>query len=592
MMNVRKVKVQILRDSDDAYEKYAKEEMTYFLERAGIEVVNDQVCHSIIYLGRTYELGISGIKVDREELGASGYVVKSLHGDLYICGGSSAGTLFGVYDFLSKAIGYKRYAEDEIAYNRVQSLSLDGYDYIGKPAFEYPWIATSKFIGKDRCHFNRIKNINPWLEFPMHNSFVLVPPATYKENHPDWFAVDEKGRDLHQLNYNTKDEGLLEVVFNGLKQVLIDSYKPENYDDRSIYLMFGIEDYEDWDRRPESVALYNKYGTDAASLIFFVNRLADKMKAWVEENQKGREVYLAFFAYQPTKKPPVRYDKNGRMKRDEKGNAVPVDEKVVLRDNVVVRLAPIEANWYVPFESKENEWVKDLFDGWAAIAKNITPYVYSNSFHSQYANLNNFDTLQPNYQFLSRYPVRHVYDQFLTFGYSQPCFSDYRLYLQSNLLWDLNISVEECTEDFFNAYYKSAKEPMLRYFKELKEHYKSTWKEAGLTGECNWVFLYKRDLWDKATLERWLSYMEEAYTLIQPHLQASQTNVYHKLFDRITMESCGLRFLYVTLYGQEEMDDAELFAYRKNLFEDLSRFGMHPRNAGYTLTDLRKEWKV
>ncbi len=356
--------------------------------------------------------------------------------------------------------------------------------------------------------------------------------------------------------------------------------------------MFGIEDYQDWDRRKESIDLLRKYGSDSASLIKFVNKLADKIKVWVKTKQPNREVKLCIFAYQPTKKPPVLFNEDGSLKRDANGKAIPVDHSVVLRDNVVVRLAPIEANWFVPFDEKENQWVADLFDGWSAIAKNITAYVYSNNFFSQYANLNNFDSLKANYQFLKKYNCKHVYDQFLTSGHLSPCFTNYRMFLQSNLLWDLSLDVDALTEEFFENYYKDAKEPMLKYFNELKEHYKNKWKKLGLNGECNYVFLYFQELWDKETLLKWLGYMDEAYNVIRKYYNQKQTSLYRKLYDRITMECCGLRFLYVTLYGLDDMNEKEMQEYKLNLFEDLVRFDMQPRNAGYNLENLRKEWNI
>ena len=589
-MKKDKIKIQCPKNMD-VYEKYAQEELSYFLSRAGIEIVSDDVIHNFISIGRTIELELAGIKADKAALGLSGYIIKSFNGSLYICGGSPIGTLFGVYDFLSKAIGYKRYAEDEIHFDRIDYLSLDGFDYCGKPEFEYPYISTTMFVGKERCHFNRLKLVHPWIEFPMHNSFVLVPPDKYRAEHPEWYAVDEQGKFVHQLNYNCTDEKLLETVFDGLKDVLISSYKPDKYREELTYLMFGIEDYTEWDRRKESLDLLEKYGTDSASLIKFVNRLADKMKDWMAGNQPDRDVKLCIFAYQPTKKPPVLYNPDGSLKRDCNGKAIPVDQSVVLRDNVVVRLAPIEANWFVPFDAEENQWVADLFEGWAAVAKNITAYVYSNNFFSQYANLNNFDAVKADYKFLKKYNCTHVYDQFLTSGHLSPCFTNYRMFLQSNLMWNLELDVDDLTEDFFNNYYKDAKEPMLRYFNELKDNYRR-WKELGLNGECNYVFLYFQELWTKECLLRWLGYLDEAYGTIAKYFNQKQSSLYHKLYDRITMESCGLRFLYLTLYGAEDMSEKEIYDYKLNLFEDLLRFDMQPRNAGYNLENLRKEWKI
>ena len=68
----------------------------------------------------------------------------------------------------------------------------------------------------------------------------------------------------------------------------------------------------------------------------FVNKVADAVEAWRQENAPHREIYLVTFAYYPTIDPPVRWEGDTPM---------PVDESVIARENVIVRIAPIMANY-------------------------------------------------------------------------------------------------------------------------------------------------------------------------------------------------------------------------------------------------------
>ena len=538
----------------------------------------------IISLGNTSYSKKYNITVD-ETLGISGYTIKTINNVIMIVG-EAPGILFGVYSFMSNAFGYEFFSDDEVSFKKCDEyFSFNEVNIKEKPSFEYPFLSATYYLSMK--HPTRYRNVHPWafadFGWGCHNSFLFLPPSIYREAHPDWYAKDIDGNPLRQLNYNKGDE-FIDIVFNKMVELLIDTYKEENYLKEYTCLSFFQEDYHEWDQSEETIRDLIKSGSNAVALIRFINKLADKIKEWVDENQKGRVVYLSTFAYDETIRPPVFYDDNDNVKI-ENGKPIPYDDSVILRDNVIIRVAPIHANWYVPLNAPENKKVRNELLGWSSLGK-ANYWVYSNSFHTPYANLYNFNSIKPTYKYLKSLGTNHVYDQISNCGSSSPCFMAYRMYLQSNLMWNLELDVDNLTEKFFTAYYKDAKDIMLNYLNELKDMYESKWREIGLDGECNWVELYDKKIWNKDDLIRWKNYFISAKAIIKKY-KDSNLNLYEKLYRRINMESVGIRFLLYYLYK----DDFSIEEYKKEankIYVDLKEYDMRP-NCGQSIEDFKKD---
>ena len=583
-----------------SWDNEAKNELVTFLRTStgiSFSVISDEgltfsESDKYISLGRTRLFEQAGLAANESELSAAGYVIKTVGNSIFICGGKSKGTMYGVYEFLHHAVGYEYYAADEIALNNLTKLYLFDFDIKTIPSFESPYLSSSIYLG-DTNGNNRYRVTNPWIPSAgMHCSFILIDKETYNDPnkpetyHPEYYAYSENGQTVHQLCYSA--EGLDEVMFEKFIPYLEKSYLPENYKEEQIYFFFGQEDYWGWCRCANCKAEYEKYGTDAAVLVKFINKVAEKVEAWVNENQPGREVILSTFAYQDTEKPPVKYDSSNNIILDENGKAIPIDESVRLRENVMVRLAPIEANWYESFAADSNKYTQNVLEGWSALGK-VALYLYSIGFSSHYAQFNNFNSLQETYQYVKEtLGAEHCYDQYLSTGKGYPAFNAYRAYLQSNLLWNVYADQEKLTKDFFNNYYREAADIMLRYLDEVRVLYMDNWREVGLKGDCNTVNLYIADLWPRGTLLGWLEDFEEAKKAIA-HYQTMNPELYEKLMDRITMETLSVRYLIIRLYGNVVYSPQALYEEKVEFFNLVQKYDMYLRNAIYNFDNLKTE---
>ena len=124
-------------------EKHAAEELKSFIEKSTAvklpitddkEVSHDNNAH-YISVGSTKLLAAeTDIKVDYEELGENGVIVKTQGNCVYVTGATENGTLFAVYRFLHYQVGYEAYAYDCVEVDYFKSLKLKNFDYKHVPS--------------------------------------------------------------------------------------------------------------------------------------------------------------------------------------------------------------------------------------------------------------------------------------------------------------------------------------------------------------------------------------------------------------------------------------------------------------------------
>ena len=146
----------IIGSDATATEKYASEELVYFLERSTgckLEIATDENPDengSYISVGDTKLLKAAGIVPDYAELGDNGVSIYTIGKNVYIAGAAEYGTLFSVYRFLYYQIGYRAYAYDHIEYDYFDELKLKNFDYKYRPALGTVTAEDAEMSGKDK----------------------------------------------------------------------------------------------------------------------------------------------------------------------------------------------------------------------------------------------------------------------------------------------------------------------------------------------------------------------------------------------------------------------------------------------------------
>ena len=536
-------------EKDDAVEFAVEELRQNFYEATGVDLdtqKDSEISYSdtakILSIGETSFMQQAGVTLDKKEVGHDGYVVQTKGNSVFMVGGSGDGTLFAVYGWLKEQFGYEYYAIGEIAIEKnATNEKLLNVTLKEKPDFDYrvtsygeAWFDTT--VAR-RSRFNQSGDL--WIDFEgvvdgvksnvaYHTSFNIVSPDLYMAEHPEWYAPDGK-----QLCLSRDPENLAKVVVARITEAL------DKYPDKNI-LTFTQQDHNTWCDCDKCLESLNKYGTNSAVYILFMNRIAEEVTKWVEEHYPGREVLLAMFAYQQTEEAPVVR---------ENGKYVPVDEKLRLHDNVALFYCPIFAEYYYDFNAEQNVNVADTLDKWCVLANTIFTWTYGTNFQIYLAPHNTFSSMQNNYRFLYDRGNKYLFDQH---QYNQISGTDwYKLkgYLTSNLQWKIDSNQDELINNFFTNYYKDASSVMKQLFDEENTWFAYLAEKYGYNGKVSYTesnFVVE-EYWPKGLLEGWLALIDEAYKKIE-HYQKTDPILYEKLRDRITLESITFRYMQIKLY--------------------------------------------
>ncbi|MFR1553209.1 MAG: DUF4838 domain-containing protein [Coriobacteriales bacterium] len=477
---------------------YAASELANFMAEAtgaSLPVVADTSVEygddgRYISVGDTALLKKSGIEMDGETLNRDGFVMKTQGNNLYIGGANDRGVLYGVYDFLEKMLGVRFVAPEITHVPEVGTLPLYAMDVTEIPAFEYrnlysysmrtndPFYTRLRFNAPERTIGEMYGGRTDWYTelgeiekdydnlaqmFPsypgfnvIHNAFYWVNPADWYDTHPEFFAVDAKGNTIRdaagticQLNLTngiTDDGKLDETMDVSVAKVALEALKKFILDDPDARVFFfGHNDWDVYDLSPRSQAAAELYGGQAGILMRFVNVLSDEINKWLDANGMEREITIATWAYLYTKKAPV--------KEDGRGGYVPAHESVIPRDNISIRIAPIELDWYysVNDPNQLGEYSSLVLE-WTHLTDNFMIWTYETNFGNYLFYYPSMRQWSDNVKFFREIGVEYLMmqDNYHGFGSWQ---ADMHTYVASKLLWNPDVKVQPLIDEFLYYYF-------------------------------------------------------------------------------------------------------------------------------------------
>lgn len=561
----------------------AGDEMQYFLEEAlgiKLDIVYDKGLKfnsnsQYISIGDNDLSKAAGVTCSEAEYGVSGYVIKTVGKSVFLVGGGNYGSQYAVYDFLAKTLHYELYALDEIYIDKTDELKLYDFNLAVKQQFEFTNFGFAEMAWWSGLSY-RFHNMEAFIvpSTGAHSTFMYFPIEEYGDLHPEWYSAD-----YSQMCYSS------ETLVDALAGKYIEELKAYSVEDVRGAKTFnwGLEDNDGWCRCTKCQASITKYGADSATMVLFINKVADKVQAWIDENQTGREVYFNVLAYHAPVAPPVDVDPNT-------GEATWVDDDIICRDNVAVRYAPISASFMYPLNDKQHNLNTYLeMKGWGAICKNISFYGYVANFSHTFVGLDTFNAIQENYRFFKECNVNFLTEQGYSFTMKAPGFTDFRLYMIHEWAMDTEQNFKDLKNDFFKAYYKDASDVMIKLFDEVRLHYQFLAEVYDIVGGC-YEDLYNQNMWSQGTLEKWIGYIDEAYEAIEP-LKNTNPELYQKLWDRINIESMQARFLLIHLYSSKAFTVTGLYEAKIKFIEDCQKYEVSPSEGG-SVESLRQMWGV
>ena len=201
-------------------------------------------------------------------------------------------------------------------------------------------------------------------------------------------------------------------------------------------------------------------------------------------------------------------------------------------------------------------------------------YLYDTNFQNYWVNFNNFGTVTEMYRTCRDYGVSYMYTQGAMDAYI-PAFDELRGYVESNLMWNLDLRYEDLVQDFMDHYYKEASEYMHNIYVDLRDQY--TYYQCSLEPSSGSIYgnTTNSKLYPASFVRKLDGYYTEAVKSIEP-LKQSDPNTYQTVYNRIMKEYLSLIYikmsLYRSYYTQEQINEMhEIFDYY-TAYYGLSKF--------------------
>ncbi len=380
-----------------------------------------------------------------------GFVIRTdPAGNVFIQGGSPRGTLYGVYRFLERFLGFRCFRRDIETIDARNELILEETDICEKPAFEYReayfrFAFDGGFCAKNRLNSN-MAEISPeegghTKFYNFHHSFEdLLPTATYFAEHPEYFSeINGVRRGNTQLCLSNPEVLRIatDTVFRWIR---------ENPQCR----VFSVaqNDNQAFCTCPNCRALAERDGAQSGPMLRFVNAIAREVA------KTYPQVLLHTFAYQYTRKAP---------------------QNVIPEPNVIVRLCNIECARNKPFSvlaedpgSAASEFLQNI-RAWSAICDRLYLWDYCTNFNNYLQPFPDIYNLAENIRFYRDCGIRGVLEQG-NFSYGGgAALDDLKSYVIARLLWDPDEDISLLIREFTDGVYGQAGEAMRAYIQRISE---------------------------------------------------------------------------------------------------------------------------
>ena len=432
-------------------ERYAAEELQKYLERiSGVKLpiaTDDQPMSKYeILLGNNRHMQSLGLQIDLAKLGSEGFLIKTFNNYLVISGGRPRGTLYGVYTLLEEKLGVRWFTPDVEYVPKMKRIEIPPLDEVQIPALEYREVFWSEMLrDADFAARHKLNGQHYRLTekhggravvfYPFVHSFDQLIPREVCERQPDFWPMVDGRRVSGYVQRCLSNPKLVKMAVEQVRRWLKEH--PE-----ATIIDVSQNDTGNWCQCPECKAFDEAEGSPSASIIRFVNTIAESIE------RDYPNVRVETLAYQYSRKPP-------RTLRP--------------RSNVIIRLCSIECCFSHPLEgcdSNENRsFCKDIED-WRQVAPTLYVWDYTTNFAHYLMPFPNIEVLQPNVKFFIKHGVKGLFEQGNYSPGGNGEMAPLRAYVLAKLLWNPDVDVRKIIGEFLNGYYGRAG-PIIQTYIEM-----------------------------------------------------------------------------------------------------------------------------
>ena len=467
---------------------------------------------------------------DVQVMGEEGaFAIQRVNNTVIMVGIDDYGTVFAVYEFLEKQLGYRYYAASEIVIDKVSNEKLIDINWSYAP-FAMRNRATDLMSSTTEAALRYRMIPNDVEMFSYHTWVHVLEPEVYAAEHPEWF------NELQNAICLTNDE----VVKEYAKQVLI------NFDKTGYCThISGMSDQ--WSSHCQCancVASDNIY-TSSGTHVIFVNKVCNEIDRLLAEQGRPNFRYrINVLAYYMFEYPPVN---------EVNGSLVPISQDVMFHDNAGVMICLFrwtDASEPLTGSTINQKAVKEI-EGWLACNPDvIETYVYRGyfplynlAFPFDWSNLKNWIVELKNYG--------SIYNTWSVPAQSQ--FEELRAFVHGQLCYDPTQNMNDLIDEFVEHYYKDAGPEVQQFFEEITsymymEHSKNPNFDLPTTSGDASHLINDKSYWSEHMLSDWNDLFEDAYESIE---NSDTLTKDEKLVikDRIEQQALWPRYWFFKYYG-------------------------------------------
>ena len=540
-----------------------------------------------LFIGDTRQSQAAGITAEYNALGASGHIVKTVGESCYMLGATGTGNHFAVTAFLNNTVGYAMYDDNEVIVVESDTLKLRAFDGEPQlPSIERRVTGSSANQGNEYQYANLLAD-SGWLHprgsaNAWHNSLDFLPPAMFNdpedpENyHPEWFAPG--GREVCYTAHGNA-ESLEEMVDESVKVIIAAA---EEYPAKNS-MTFTMQDSNFWCNCDACIASEQTHGSKNASCIILLNKIMDKVNAYMDEHMNGRRITLFFFSYLIATDAPAVWDETA-------GKWQPTSEAVVPHEGVGVMCASLHADYAHPMNDPKNAEYYVLLEQWRDLGFPIAYWVYNISWVTFFAPNSTFYTDIANYPLFEDAGVIWLYNQGQWQNHCLTAFNHLKEFIQTRLSWDTHADAAALTDQYFAAQFKAAAPYMRKFYDSMRVRLAYCTDVLGHTGDISEDGMYTIESFPYGTISEYMGYIDQALQAIEP-MRETDPEVYQLVYDRIIAESLFPRYFQITLYPQY-YTNVELLEMKRQFREDCDSIGFDYHKEHGPIQDLWSEWGI
>ena len=450
------------------------------------------------------------------------------------------GILYGTYRLLEILVDYKAYSDDEIYVKESDDVYIPSIDESFIPSFDerelgYKELITNKTLASRLRLFTK-ETDNRWAlhgHTSTNKYHYLLNQDKYHDDHPEWYA-DASADTFYQLCYTA--HGIdYEGMVSEMAKNLYENYIVKN--ESAKYFMIGQEDNRAFCTCEACQHKMEEYGCEgkiSGLIVLFLNDVIDKVESIMTERgdlrNLNRDIRYVFFGYYQSIKP---FD----------------SDKIIPNKKLYIEFAPIELNFAKDFYTgASNSDIRVCLEKWDEIMDGrIIVYSYDVNYKNFLMNFNNFGSFKPYLEEYKKHHVKYFYSQGAVVN-NVTGLTNMRLFVESQLLWNLDQNYEDLVHEFMEHYYKDASDSLELYYKLTRDRY--TYYTNANQIECGIKSDIVDDIecWNKPTVDSMHNALKEGLKAIEKYKTTDET-LYTKLYYRIKREMITTYYCLISYYS-------------------------------------------